>query len=419
VGISVLVAASAVPAIVFAPLAWLWPLPLLAAAGYVAGRRIADPPTAMPAIVVLAALPVFVFIGDLANGLYDWFVYALLMLVSVMVPWLAGRFRRQRAELTVAGWERAALLERQRQLQISQERARIAREMHDSLGHEWGLLALRAAALEVARELPEQHREMVGELRAGVAHATERLREIVGMLDSTQEPGDVAGLVERARAAGMDVTAEQPDGLPVAAYRVVQEGLTNAAKHAPGAPVTIRFDVHAASTGITITNGPGAPGNAVSGGTGLARLKEAVQLKAGPTDDGGFQLMATIPHTALPEARDAARHNLARVVKVPAIAGAVIVALTAVLYFVAGANNRLDPAAFDRIHVGMAQHEVEHQLPAFQILGDPDPNLPAPQGAECRRYWATEQRDDRLYFRLCFAGGQLVSKQTVPRKDIQ
>ncbi|MGP4016552.1 sensor histidine kinase [Saccharopolyspora sp. 5N708] len=460
------VAAAMVVALVLEPTAThpgrVWPFGAAAVFGYLAGRRVDQARSVLLplAAIVLAGLPVSVLADSSARGrfgllfgLYDWFVLVLILLVVVVLPWLVGRYRRLRAELAAAGWERAALLERQQRLEVDQarlrERARIARDMHDSLGHEWSLVALRAAALEVAADLPERRRAMAGELRASVADATERLREIVGMLRPDGDPAedervDIAGLVEGATDVGLDVgwePAQPPRGLPAvverAAHRVVQEGLTNAAKHAPGAAVTVRLEHRADSTVVTVANGPPTrqPDAAASGGYGLVGLAERVRLlggtlDAGPRDDG-FALVATLPHDASPNdlpvdtesvrqrTRGEARRRLIEVIRMPVLAGTVVAVLGMALYALVGANNSLDPAVYERIPVGAARSEVDGQLPPFQILGDPERMLPAPpEGAECRQYWSSEQRDDQLFFRFCFVADRLVLKEGVPRSAI-
>jgi signal transduction histidine kinase len=451
-----LVAAAAAPTLVLASSSvnppWLWPFLAAALFGFLAGRRGADVLPSLGA-VVLAGLPVSVLVDSSARGgfgllfgLYDWLVLVLILLVGVVLPWLAGRYRRQRAELVAAGWERAALLERQHRLEADQvrlrERARIARDMHDSLGHEWGLIALRAAALQVSKDLPQRQRQMAAELRAGVAGATERLREIIGMLGGDPDDrADIAALVERARNAGMDVRWEPSDAdLPMAveraAHRVVQEGLTNAAKHAPGATVTVHFDHEPDSTAVTVTSGPASASDAVSGGYGLVGLRERVRLlggtlAAGPREDGGFALVATLPHDAPPvelpvdteqhlaRTRGEARRRFSQTIRVPALAAGAVVVLALGLFALVGANNSLDPAVFEGIPVGTARAEVEPRLPPFQILGDPERMLPAPPpGVECRQYWSARQTDEQLFFQLCFAGDRLVAKQAVPRSAI-
>ncbi|MET0133815.1 MAG: histidine kinase [Kibdelosporangium sp.] len=448
-----LVAAAAVPTLVLAPTSanppWLWPFLAAAVSGFLVGRQGMDILPSLGAVLV-AGLPISVLVDSSARGgfgllfgLYDWLVLVLALLVVVVLPWLAGRYRRQRADLIAAGWERAALLESQQKLEVERvrlrERARIARDMHDSLGHEWGLIALRAAALEVSIDLPQQQREIAGELRAGVADATGHLREIIGMLD--YERTDIAGLVERARKAGMAVVwepSELPTAVERAAHRVVQEGLTNAAKHAPGATVTIDFEHAPDTTVVRVSNEPGNSSDAVSGGYGLVGLRERVRLlggtlDAGPREDGGYALVATLAHHAPPvdpapvdpalddlaRASGEARRGFARAIRVPALAAATVVVLGLGLFALVGLGNSLEPAVFDRIAVGAARSDVDPQLPPFQILGDPERLLPVPPpGTECQQYWSTRQTDEQLFFRLCFADGRLTAKQAVPRSAI-
>ena len=125
--------------------------------------------------------------GSLATeAVLTWLLLLLLALLLVVLPWLIGRYRAQQALLATAGWERAERIEREQRMEIDQERlpraSRIAEDMHDSVGHELSLIALRAAALEVDPDLPEEHRRAAGELREAAATATERLGEIVGVL---------------------------------------------------------------------------------------------------------------------------------------------------------------------------------------------------------------------------------------------
>ncbi|USX54891.1 sensor histidine kinase [Lentzea sp. HUAS12] len=425
-----LVAAAAIPALVLAPTVtsapWVWPILAAGAFGFRAGRRVVDPVLVPLAAVLLAGLPVSVLADGsvrggfgLVFGVYDWFLVVLVVLVVVLGPWLLGRYLRVRAELTSAGLDQAALL----------ERTRIARDMHDSLGHEWGLIALRAAALEVSPDLPEHHRAAAGELRAGVAAATERLQEIIGVLGPRDERPDTGALVEHAAAAGMEVSwipAERsPEVVERAVHRIVREGLTNAARHAPGAPVSVRVERLHASTKVTVANGPATrEPDPAGGGTGLAGLAEHTRLLGGTLTaeprDGGFALVAELPHDARPAtvARPA-RRDLAGVARGPVLAGLSVAVLAMALYATVGAGNSLDPATFDEIRLDAPRAEVEARLPPFQILGDPERMLSdPPPGADCRYHWSTEQTDDRLFFRLCFAADRLVLKETVPRSAI-
>jgi signal transduction histidine kinase len=318
------------------------------------------------AAVCLAGLAVVGFTGVGAEG---WFDVVVTVLLNILLPVLAGRYVRQHDDLVRAGWELAQRLEREQDLIAGQmrlvERSRIARDMHDSLGHELSMIALRAAALQVSPELGEGSRRAAGELREAAADATDRLREIIGVLRQDSEPpplhptGDTIGaLVERAAASGLAVTMEgMLDPLPPmadrAAYRVVQEALTNAAKHARGAAVTVRLAVDASTDEavIGVVNGPPpsrtAPNlptvDAASGGHGLVSLDERVRLVGGRLRAGpvgvGFAVSARLPLSArtavtAPDSRRelaVARRNVRRSVLdaiwVPAVAAALLLAV--------------------------------------------------------------------------------------------
>jgi signal transduction histidine kinase len=413
--LSLAVARALAPMLVLAPTATSplrgWPFVACAVVAYLVGRRL---PSAVPALSAFAGtLAAGLVAGVLADvtarggfgllfGLYDWFLAALVLLVIAVLPWLAGRYRRQSAEIVAAGVERAGRLERDR----------IAREMHDSLGHEWGLIALRAAALEVSPTLDEHARAQAGELRAGVAAATERLHEIVRLLGEPDD--DLTGLVARARAAGqvVDLTGTAPPPVARLVHRVVREGLTNAAKHAPGAPVTVRIADDGDHTTVTVENEVAGAEPGRGNGSGLDSLREAVGRVEAGRRDGRFVLTATVRHD--PPAGEPSRAW--RLLRVPLLAAGVVVVLGGGLYFLAGSDNRLDPAAYQSLHIGQSQEDVEKVLPRFQILGEPAPGLSAPPpGADCRHYWATEQNDDRLFYRLCFVDGRLAVKETIPR----
>jgi signal transduction histidine kinase len=197
--------------------------------------------------------------------------------------------------------------------------------MHDVLAHKVSLIALHAGALEVNPDAGAARVEEVsGVIRVTAGQALEELRAVLGLLRDGDGAGDdlapppqladIARLVESSRAAGLDVSyraevAALPDGIARAAYRVVQEALTNVHKHAPGAPtaVTLTGDE---GTGVTVTveNGPppapAAPALPGSG-AGLVGLGERVRLLGGrldaqPTDGGGWRLVAWIPWAAAP-----------------------------------------------------------------------------------------------------------------------
>jgi signal transduction histidine kinase len=202
------------------------------------------------------------------------------------------------------------------------ERRRIAGEMHDVLAHRLSLLSVHAGALEFHPDAPaEEVAEAAGVIRESARAALEELRDVIGVLreeagEGLTEPpqptlADLAALVEESRAAGMRLTAriELGDAAPAAAvgrtaYRIAQEGLTNARKHAPGTAVTLA--VHAPDGGLEIEVRSLAPvavatGSALPGtGTGLIGLAERVSLAGGTLEhgvdpDGAFVLRARLP----------------------------------------------------------------------------------------------------------------------------
>lgn len=278
------------------------PVALAVVCGCVGGRWSRRDRLARGAFVGVAAagLPAVLLAG---HDVGQWVTLLATLGFAVVLPWLLGR-----------GWRRLVDQGRSAAAQAARlrERARIAEDMHDALGHELSLIALRAGALELS--LGGAQQDAVAALRESAACATERLRDIVGVLrdDTTEAPrapaGDVHQLVARARAAGAtltyrDTAGDLPDDLAATAHRIVQEGLTNAAKHAPRAPVEVHLARHAGVLRVSVTNGSGRPGTPyapASGGVGLVALDERVRLAggtlaAGPGPDGGWRLSAELP----------------------------------------------------------------------------------------------------------------------------
>jgi signal transduction histidine kinase len=258
--------------------------------------------------------------------LFDVFVGVLI--TAVVIGW--GLFARVQREQVLSLRERAARLDEERRFHVDQardaERRRIAREMHDVLAHRVSLLSLHAGALEFRPDAPpEEIAEAAGVIRATARSALEELREVIGVLrDGTEERepeppqptlADIPALVEESRAAGMRVRCEidvpaaetAPAALGRTAYRIVQEGLTNARKHAPAAAVDVaiaggeRLVVEVVSrrpVGVAVAAEP-LPG----AGSGLIGLGERValaggELHHGPDAAGDFVLRATLPWTA-------------------------------------------------------------------------------------------------------------------------
>ncbi|MFE2867675.1 sensor histidine kinase, partial [Embleya sp. NPDC059259] len=237
-----------------------------------------------------------------------------------LVPALLGLYVAVRRRLRLDRLDRA---ERERELLFEQvrmeERARIAGEMHDVITHRVSLMVLQAGALRTrARE--EDVRATAEELRLVGCKALEELRTLVAVTRSEQQMGsvvvapravlDVSDLVADSRSAGVSVdvlTLGEPYATsPVvgrAAYRVVQEALTNVHKHAPGAVVDVRLHYVGDEVQITVRNS--APTRVAdvalgTGGSGLLGLRKRVELVAGtlrtgPLPDGGYELLAVLP----------------------------------------------------------------------------------------------------------------------------
>src|SRR4051812_41855596 len=242
---------------------------------------------------------------------------ACLLVTGVVLGWgLFVRARRDLVRSLRAQGDRAAEEAR------AAERRRIAREMHDALAHRLSLLSVHAGALEFHPDAPaEEVAEAAGVIRESAKTALEELRGVIGVLREdggeslTQPPqptlADLAALVEESRGAGMRITAriELGDAAPPAAvgrtaYRIAQEGLTNARKHAPGAAVTLTVRAAGGDLQVEVRSlAPVAvPAAAPPPGTetGLIGLAERVSLAGGTLEhgvdpDGAFVLRASLP----------------------------------------------------------------------------------------------------------------------------
>jgi signal transduction histidine kinase len=259
------------------------------------------------------------------DGLYFLnFVVAALAIAGV-IAW--GMFVRARRQLVLSLRDRAERAEAEQQLRVEQarqhERAKIAREMHDVLAHRISLLSLHAGALEFHPDAPpEEVARAAGVIRSSAHDALEDLRTVIGVLRAEAggdpEPpqptlADVPALIEESRHAGMQVRFEcdlpDPGAVPVAtgrsAYRIVQEGLTNARKHARGAAVEVTVE-GAAGTGLTIEIrnrlpvGVAAATEIPGTGTGIVGLAERAslaggRLEHGRTATGDYRLWVWLP----------------------------------------------------------------------------------------------------------------------------
>jgi signal transduction histidine kinase len=249
------------------------------------------------------------------------------LLTAVAIGW--GLFVRVRRELIVSLRDRAERVESEQRRHVEQardaERRRIAYEMHDVLAHRLSLLSLHAGALEFRPDAPaEEVADAAGVIRATAATALNELRDVIGVLregsgDSTQPPqptlADLPDLLDESRATGMTVRAQIdssvvdsiPDALARTAYRVVQEALTNARKHAPSAAVDVRIAGEGgAGLAVEIVSrravdvGAAKALTSAGGGSGLIGLTERLalvggELEHGPDANGDFVVRATFP----------------------------------------------------------------------------------------------------------------------------
>jgi signal transduction histidine kinase len=247
-------------------------------------------------------------------------------LLAVVLPGAIGAWAHTREKLLVALTERAERAEGERELMareaVLSERTRIAREMHDAVGHRVSLMVLQAGAIEMAAGDSAKVEQLACNVQSAGRQALEELRQMVGVLRGSDvddeaplgpQPGiaDLGQLVTEARKAGMtvDLIGGQDGTVPVdsaadrAAYRIVQEALTNAGKHAPGAVVCVTVDRMCDDLVVRVVNGPptdDAANEVPSGGYGLVGLGERVRtlggrLTAEPRLDGGFGVEAVLP----------------------------------------------------------------------------------------------------------------------------
>ena len=271
----------------------------------------------------VALLPLEYAIHPQGNNSLTVYYLAGTLGPAVVVAW--GMFRRSRRQ---AQRERARRAEAEEQLRIEQirhtERARIAREMHDVLAHRISLLSLHAGALEFRPDAPpEEVARAAAVIRASAHQALDDLRAVIGVLregtdgQAPQPPQQtltaLPGLLQESRAAGMRIHAEVrvpdlaavPDTIGRHALRIIQEGLTNARKHATSAPVELRLD-GAPGHGLTIevrnpSPVPATGQSTIPGtGTGLLGLTERAglsggRLEHGLDEHGHFRLHAWLP----------------------------------------------------------------------------------------------------------------------------
>ncbi|WP_433334849.1 sensor histidine kinase [Spirillospora sp. CA-294931] len=268
--------------------------------------------TVAVSVAVLAGLP----LAALASGLHDTSEAFTRARGALELAWLiaagaAGEALRQ-AERRADEAERTR--EETARHRAAEERLHIARELHDSLTHQISVIKVQAGvAVHLARKRGEQVPEPLLAIQEAGREAARELRATLEALrddDATSPRGldQVPDLVERARTIGLDATLtiegrrdDVPDAVDRTVYRIVQESLTNIARHAGAATASVRIDCRPGVLAIRVDDdGAGPPDASVTPGVGLLGMRERVvalggSLRAGPRGEGGFTVQAELP----------------------------------------------------------------------------------------------------------------------------
>jgi signal transduction histidine kinase len=261
-------------------------------------------------------------------GIFPWLDYLLRngpapspAAIAALAAWLlvllgaaeAVRVRRERAA------EAVRIKQEETRRRASEERLRIARDLHDALGHHLSLINVQSGvALHLNQELPEQARTSLAAIKQASKEALGELRSVLAILRQEGEPAPrsptstlarLDELASQTSAAGLKVQTETrgqaravPFGVDVAAFRIVQEALTNVARHAGPATATVRVaygdreltvEIDDDGRGSKVHNGEG-------GGKGIVGMRERAaalggRLEAGPRPGGGFRVRARLP----------------------------------------------------------------------------------------------------------------------------
>lgn len=285
---------------------------------------------------ILTLIPTWLWTGP------DW-VYPARVTggLAVLTVALYGAGRRDRLALAAQAREARAQAEESRQHRersaVLEERARIAREMHDVVAHHMSMIAVQAETAPYRISgLPETAQAEFAALSQAAREALTDMRRLLGVLRSADEPqrlpqpglADLPALIDSARRAGAEVSLDLPAGdrevppvIALTAYRIVQESLSNAGRHAPGAAIRVVVEEEAGCVRVNVDNGPvpasgltaqngtapngtgpngTGPNGSASPGHGLAGMRERValvggSLRAEPEADGGFTVRAELP----------------------------------------------------------------------------------------------------------------------------
>lgn len=430
-------------------------------ATWVAGTALwcVRPPSARITAVAIALLTLATGLAAVVEtGALGTTVYSVIsaLLVASAVAVCAGTTAalRQRGAHRRLGWELARAVEEREMARVDEavtaERAVMAGEIHDRLGHRLTLIAVQLGRLTLDDSIPAPARAAVERIRAEAATAAEELGETVGLLTT----GDLAlvpagrtltQVVDGARGS-LEIEADVPADLQerlgphsrAALERVLTEALTNAAKHAPGRAVRISLgaddgiaELAVRNDGVEFSERPEPAARRTGAGHGLESSRLRLAMLGGDLRAGGageFVLRARVPLDATPTTGEpahvaaveldsgrAARRSV-RVAWLVPVALAVPAAVFAVGYFAfATVAAVLSPADYGRLEIGMPESDAAAVLPAVVMLDEPNDVLAIPPAAECRYYESEvslfERRD---VYRVCFTDGVVSRLDVIP-----
>jgi signal transduction histidine kinase len=272
---------------------------------------------------LLAACAFALIAGAVGVTRSDPLVYEYVGSLFIVVgPTLVGRIVRRQEEQAARLRELTHHLEVERERSahtaVAEERARIARELHDVVAHGVSVIAIQADAAEAALDRdPDLARAPLQAIHSSAGEALADMRRLLGVLREDEDGNELApqpglaqldALIDRARGAGVPISLiqsgeprELPASLDLSAYRILQEALTNVRKHARGAAATIALDWAPDALELRISDrGPGANGSAPGDGHGLVGMRERVkvhggELRTGSAPQGGFEVHARLP----------------------------------------------------------------------------------------------------------------------------
>jgi len=282
--------------------------------------------TALPIWGTSAAVLILVVLLDprdrpSTDGLGQLILYPILSALVVGAVLMTGRWREIRRELADAQRDVEA---EQSQRAVAEERTRIARELHDVVAHSMSVIHMQAtsASYRISNLDPEAKAEFT-RIAAGARSALREMRQLLAVLrddsaDAELAPvpdlGRLAELVQSAERAGVPVQVREaeavreailPEGVALAAYRIVQESLSNVIRHAPGAQTTVELDLDGLDLVLTVVNGaaqrPAQPVEAAGHAShGLSGMRERARLVGGSLetrarDEGGYRVVARLP----------------------------------------------------------------------------------------------------------------------------